>query len=468
MSMDAHAVKPAAPRRAEKSLLSDEERRRLALRKQMGKAFAWLTFSTVALALAFIAILFYDTVTDVFSWQIVEPANSGETFAWSRAPFGGERVIRLELLEAQVAQGELSPQEAREQVIEFLSDPEEKRLFEARNRVELMWYTQDGPFRWVMTSGSDDFEANIDLFGINGYLRELRDELAEEDAEELEAQQRELLSRLQNANLGWGPGFGNVGLLRASLEEGQSLYLNPWLDWSFFQQNASRNPAVAGIRTALAGTLWVVLLVILLAVPVGVGASIYLEEYAPNNRFTRFLEVNIRNLAGVPSIIYGILGLYVFVRLMNFGPSILPAALTLSLLILPVIINTGREAIRAVPSSLRQASYGLGATKWQTVSQVVLPNSIPGIVTGVILSIARAIGETAPLLLIGAAAFVPYLPDGVLSPYTVIPVQIYSWVAENDAEFRRVASAGIVTLLALLIALYSVAFYIRQRFERKW
>lgn len=466
MSMNAHATKQAAPPRAKKSLLSDEDRRRLTLRKQLGKAFAWLTLSAVVLALAFITILFYDTVTDVFSWQVVEPANSGETFAWSRAPFGGERVIRLELQEAQVAQGELSPAEAREQVDEFLNDPEEKRLFKARNRVELMWYTQDGPFRWVVTNGRDDFEANIDLFGINRYLKELRDDLVSES--ELALQQQELLDALQNARLGWGTGFGNVDLLRASLGEGQNLYLNPWLDWSFFQQNASRNPAVAGIRSALAGTLWVVLLVILLSVPIGVGAAIYLEEYARDNRFTRFLEVNIRNLAGVPSIIYGILGLYVFVRLLRFGPTILPAALTLSLLILPVIIITGREAIRAVPDSLRQASYGLGATKWQTVSRVVLPNSVSSIVTGIILAVARAIGETAPLLLIGAAAFVPYLPDGIFSPYTVIPVQIYSWVAENDAEFRRVASAGIVTLLALLIALYGVAFYVRQRFERKW
>jgi phosphate transport system permease protein len=171
------------------------------------------------------------------------------------------------------------------------------------------------------------------------------------------------------------------------------------------------------------------LVALLIAVPIGVGAAIYLEEYAPDNRFTRFLEVNIRNLAGVPSIIYGILGLYVFVRVFEFGPTILPAGLTLSLLILPVIIITGQEALRSVPDSLRQGAYGIGATKWQTVSRIVVPNAVSGIFTGVILSLARAIGETAPLLLIGAAAFVPFLPEGVFSTYTVIPVQIYSWVS---------------------------------------
>jgi phosphate transport system permease protein len=467
MSIGTPVGKAAAPPPAGKSLLDEREKQRLVVRKQLGKAYAWLTFSTVALALAFIALLFYDVVTDVFSWQVVEPANSGRTFAWSRAPLGGERVIRLELLEAQVALGELEPAEAREQVNAFLNDPEEKRLFNARNRVELMWYTEDGPFRWVVTNSRDNHEADIGLLGINAYLRRLRDGLAE-DAEVLEPQRQALLTRLQNTDLDRGFGFANLDLLRASLEEGQTLYLNPWLDASFFTQNASRTPTVAGLRTALAGTLWVTLLVILMSVPIGVGASLYLEEYAPNNRFTRFIEVNIRNLAGVPSIIYGILGLYVFVRLFNFGPSILPAALTLSLLVLPVIIITGREAVRAVPSSLRQASYGLGATKWQTVSQVVLPNAITGIVTGVILAIARAIGETAPLLLIGAAAYVPFLPSSVFDPYTVIPVQIYSWIAENNPEFRRVASAGIVTLLSLLIVLYSLAFYIRRRFERSW
>jgi phosphate transport system permease protein len=225
---------------------------------------------------------------------------------------------------------------------------------------------------------------------------------------------------------------------------------------------------MAGLGNALLGTLWVIGLVILLSLPVGVGAAIYLEEYAPDNRLTRFIEINIRNLAGVPSVVYGILGLYAFVRVFSLGPTVISAALTLALLILPVVIIAAREAIKAVPSSLRQASYGLGATKWQTVSRVVLPNAVAGIVTGMILAIARAIGETAPLLLVGAAAFIPRAPDGPLSTYTVVPIQIYSWVAENDVEFAHVASAGILVLLMVLLVLYGVAFYLRRRFERSW
>jgi phosphate transport system permease protein len=202
--------------------------------------------------------------------------------------------------------------------------------------------------------------------------------------------------------------------------------------------------------------------------PIGVGTAIYLEEYAPDNRWTRILEVNLRNLAGVPSIVYGILGLYVFVRTAGFGPSVIAAACTLSLLILPVVVIAAREAIRAVPGSLREASYGLGATKWQTVSRVVLPNAVTGIVTGVILAVARAIGETAPLLMVGGAGFVNKIPDGLLSNYSVIPTQIYSWVNAPQRAFDNVASAGIVTLLGVLILLYVLANIVRRRYERKW
>lgn len=400
-------------------LFAEDGARRTAGRRRIGRLFAALTLLPVLLALAFVAILVVDVVTDTVSWQVVRPANSGETFAWWRAPLGGERVARLEL----AAQG-LSDEEVRS----TLADTEQRRLFLARNRVELMWHTSDGPLRWVVTNSRDRRVEDLALLAGARRLDELRRELA---ADEL-------------------------------------IYLNPWLDWSFFGRNASRTPVMAGLRTALAGTLWVIGLVILTALPLGVGTAIYLEEYAADNRFTRLVEVNIRNLAGVPSIVYGILGLYVFVRLAGMGPSVLAAALTLALLILPVVVIASREAIRSVPGSLRLASYGLGATKWQTVRRVVLPNAVPGIVTGVILSVARAIGETAPLLLVGAAAFVPYLPDGLLSSYTVVPVQIYSWVSENDPEFRHVASAAILVLLGVLVILYAAAFYLRRRFERTW
>ncbi len=428
--MDAPANKQTqstTPQKNNKSLLSNEEKKRLAARKRAGKIFSVVTFIPVVLAIALIIVLFFDVITDSVSWQVMEPANSGETFAWSLAPFGqDEPILRREF----AAQGN-NPEE----VDAILNDPEEKRLFYARNRIELMWYTDEGPFRWVVTSSRDD--------NVRG-----------EDSNVLQ----------------YGPfeGWANLGEIRANLEEGQNLYLNPWLDASFFMKNSSRSPIVSGIRTALLGSFWVIGFVILFSIPVGVGAAVYLEEYAPNNLFTRFIEINIRNLAGVPSIVYGILGLYYFVRLAGMGPVVLAAAITLSLLILPVVIIAAREAIKSVPSSLRQASYGLGATKWQTVSRVVVPNSVAGMMTGVILAVARAIGETAPLLLVGAAAFVPFLPDGPFSRYTVVPIQIYSWVAENDVEFIHVASAAIIVLLVVLLMLYGFVFFIRRRFERKW
>jgi len=208
-----------------------------------------------------------------------------------------------------------------------------------------------------------------------------------------------------------------------------------------------------------------ILLVIALSVPLGVGAAIYLEEYAPDNAITRLIELNLNNLAGVPSVVYGILGLSVFVRGIGLGPVILAGALTLSLLVVPVVVIAAREAIRAVPGTLRQAAFGLGATRSQVVFKVVLPNAIAGVTTGVVLAVARALGETAPLLLVGAAAFVPRPPEGILSIFTAVPIQIYAWVSENDIEFTHVASAAIVVLLAILFVLYAFAFWLRRRFR---
>lgn len=391
-------------------------------RRRIGRAFAAVTFVPVLLALALIATLFVDVLTDAISWQVVEPRNSGQTFAWAEGfrPFGTfERVVRLDLQ----AQGQ-----TEEEIDALFSDPEALRKFRLRNRVELMFSAGGEPLRWILTNSRDDLEEDYGLF----------------------------------------EGLRRRGEIVEGLEPDQILYLNPWFDVSFFTKNASRTPVMAGLSSALLGSLWVIGLVILIALPLGLGTAVYLEEYAPDNRFTRLIEVNLRNLAGVPSIVYGILGLYLFVRLLAIGPVVLSAALTLSLLILPVVVIASREAIRAVPPSLRQASYGLGATRWQTIQRVVLPNAVGGIVTGVILSVARALGETAPLLLVGAAAFVPRLPEGPLSTYTVLPIQIFSWVAENDAEFQHVASAGIVVLLLVLLSLYALAFYLRRRFERTW
>jgi phosphate transport system permease protein len=398
---------------------SDAERRRTRAKRARGRAFVVLTFIPVVLALALVATLFTDVITDTVSWQIVEPAYTTESWSFAEgfAWFGTwENVAEKEL----IARGE--------DPASVLDDPEERRKFRLRNRVELLWSLNGQPWRYVVTNSRDD---TVDDFGLFEGLRELE-------------------------------------TIRAEVGAGQELRLNPWLDAAFFTKNASRTPVMAGLGNALLGTLWVIGLVILFSLPIGVGAAIYLEEYAPDNRLTRFIELNIRNLAGVPSVVYGILGLYAFVRVFEFGPTVLSAAMTLALLILPVVIIAAREAIKAVPPSLREASYGLGASKWQTVSRVVLPNAVGGITTGMILAVARAIGETAPLLLVGAAAFIPRAPDGPLSTYTVVPIQIYSWVAENDVEFAHVASAGILVLLMVLLVLYSVAFYLRRRFERSW
>jgi phosphate transport system permease protein len=243
-----------------------------------------------------------------------------------------------------------------------------------------------------------------------------------------------------------------------------------WLSMDLITNKASSTPEKAGLRPAILGTLWVIGLTALFAFPVGVGAAVYLEEYAPNNRWTRILKTNIANLAGVPSVVYGLLGLGVFVSWLTLGRTVLSGALTMALLILPVVIIASQEAIRAVPPSLREAAFALGATKWQVARDHVIPAAMPGILTGIILSMSRAMGETAPLLVVGAAAYVTFDPSGVMSKYTVLPVQIYQWAQRPQQDFRDLAAAAIIVLLVLLLLLNAVAIYLRQRFSKsvKW
>lgn len=295
-----------------------------------------------------------------------------------------------------------------------------------------------------------------------------------------------------------------------------SLQAVGWLNWQFLTSFDSRFPAKAGILSGILGTLWVILFTIILSVPIGVGAAVYLEEYAPDNWITRFIRTNLANLAGVPSIVYGILGLTVFVRMFGlFGPNgyieqwtgvrlggffwsehydsyliplpfgrvVMSGAMTLTLLILPVVIIASQEALRGIPSSLRHASIALGATRWQTIRHQVLPAATPGILTGLILSISRAIGETAPLVMLGAMTFVYFAPGDVDSfgylaehpeglikapfdTFTVIPIQIFNWVRQSKPEFKNVAAAGIVVLLVILLILNGIAVYLRQRSNR--
>ncbi len=240
-----------------------------------------------------------------------------------------------------------------------------------------------------------------------------------------------------------------------------------WIDWQFLTEFPSRFPEKAGIKSALWGTVWVISFTALISIPVGAAAAIYLEEYAAPTRINRFIEINIANLAGVPSIVYGILGLAIFVRWMALGRSVLAGSLTMSLLILPVIIMASREAVRAVPPSIRHAAFALGATRWQTVRHHVLPSAAPGILTGVILAMSRAIGETAPLIMIGALTYVAFVPEGPLDSFTALPIQIFNWASRPQKEFHALAAAGIVVLLVVLLAMNAAAILIRQRSQRK-
>jgi phosphate transport system permease protein len=241
----------------------------------------------------------------------------------------------------------------------------------------------------------------------------------------------------------------------------------PRLNKQFVTSFPSRRPTQAGALSAIVGSFYLMILTAVLAIPLGIGAAVYLEEYAPVNRLTRFIELNIANLAGVPSIIYGLLGLQLFVRWMRFDRSLLAGAATMALLILPVIVIAAREALKTVPMSIREASLALGATKWQTIRRQVLPLALPGILTGIILALSRAIGETAPLITIGALTYVAFLPDSLKSPFTVLPIQAFNWISRPQTEFHTNAAAAIVVMLTMLILMNAVAIWLRNRFQRR-
>ena len=241
-----------------------------------------------------------------------------------------------------------------------------------------------------------------------------------------------------------------------------------YLDWDFLSNYASRRPEDAGIKAAIYGTVWIMAIVAPVSLILGVGTAIYLEEYAPDNKFTHFIELNISNLSGVPSIVFGLLGLTVFVRLLEMGRSVLAGGLTMSLMILPVIVVSSQEAIRAIPKEQYEASYAMGATKWQTIRTVVLPAAVPGILTGSILALSRAVGETAPLLMIGAMTFIAYVPESILSGFTAMPIQIFNWAGRPQEEFQAVAAAGSIVLMLMLVIMNSLAIYIRNKFSKRY
>lgn len=240
------------------------------------------------------------------------------------------------------------------------------------------------------------------------------------------------------------------------------------IDWGFITDLPSRKPERSGIYTALMGSIWILILTTIISFPIGVAAGVYLEEYTNKSRFASILEINISNLAGVPSIIYGLLGLEVFVRIMNLGASVLAGSLTLSLLILPIIIVATREAIKAVPNSIRDASFALGASKWQTIWNQVLPASGGGILTGVILALSRAVGETAPLIVVGALAYVPFAPSNPMDEFSVLPIQIFNWISRPQHGFIENAAAAIIILLLITFVMNGIAVYFRNKWQKKW
>ena len=278
-----------------------------------------------------------------------------------------------------------------------------------------------------------------------------------------------LMRRKLSGTLFYGACIAAIGLLLVALVMllvdtfGRAA---PWLDLEFLTGAPSSRPARAGILPALVGTFEIGLIVGLVSFPIGIAAAIYLVEYATDSRLNRLLQTNISNLAGVPSIIYGILGLALFVRALALGPTILSGALTLSLLILPVVIIASIEALRAVPAAQREGAYALGATRWQMVRRSVLPAAAPGILTGVILAMARAIGEAAPLIIIGAFTFVTFLPNPIEGQYTVLPIQIYGWAQRPQADFQGISAAAIIVILVLMLVLNALALIVRARLSR--
>ncbi len=274
---------------------------------------------------------------------------------------------------------------------------------------------------------------------------------------------------LDNAFKYWGIFCTVIGLVLLSVFIGDILIDGlSRIDWSFITNLPSRKPEKSGIYTALLGSVWILLLTALIAIPIGVAAGIYLEEYSKKNKFSGLLEINISNLAGVPSIIYGLLGLEIFVRIMNLGASVLAGSLTLSLLILPIIIVATREAIKSVPRSISDASFALGASKWQTIWNQILPASSGGILTGVILALSRAVGETAPLIVVGALAYVPFAPSNPLDEFSVLPIQIFNWISRPQHGFIENAAAAIIILLLITFIMNGIAVYFRNKWQNKW
>ncbi len=449
------------------NLLSEADfKNRLSARHRRGKAWRYFYFASIVVAILALVILFLNVVNRTFGMVAVQNEVAPETLTTDGRS--------LDELNSDVLAGILQ---------EYLSRRLRVLIRDNLSVVDPALFTSL-PMREVLAGR--EFPEEMGDFTINGLIEDdwatiLSLNLSESRLRQLVLNEIVKPEILESWSL-FDSLFHRDTIEVAAAEQypGAVLEFRSWLSGDFLSNPMSSVPGDAGIRTALLGTLYMVMLTATVALPIGVGAAIYLEEYAGDNLLNRILETNIRNLAGVPSIIYGLLGLAIFVRALEAltsgavfgvtdsnGRTILAAAFTLALLVLPIIIINAQEALRAVPWSIREASYGLGATQWQTIWRQVLPAALPGILTGAILSVSRAIGETAPLIVVGASTFIVLDPDSPFSKFTALPIQIFQWTSRPQEQFRDIAAAAIIVLLVLLLAMNATAIILRNRYSRR-
>lgn len=480
----------------------EELKQNVEKRQRVAAIWQYILFGSTIIGLFVLATLLYRVIDQSLGVVAVQNTVDPTTLELPNGEELGERPIEeltqqelVGILERYAEESGALRRLNREEPFAERSQADLLRLLERevlQPEVVKSWHMHERFFNYGMPNGIRAYVEPVTEDMITGLSKEelieilrapahTNDSIQEKDRERSfeerpEAEVRELI-QLEVINP--GPEYP-----RAELE------FRSWVSWEFLTSPMDSTPALAGVRTAVLGSLWVMLITFLVAFPLGVGAAIYLEEYASETRndtlrrINAIIQTNINNLAGVPSIIYGMLGLAVFVRAMagltsgqifGFGGdadtangrTILSAGLTLALLILPIMIINAQEAIRAVPRSLRQASFGLGATRWQTIWNHVLPNALPGILTGTILGMSRAVGETAPLIVVGASTFIVTDPDGPFSKFTALPILIYNWTARPDDQFRNAAAAGIVILLIVLLSMNAAAIILRNRFQRR-
>ncbi|GAB4339753.1 MAG: hypothetical protein Kow00117_20570 [Phototrophicales bacterium] len=448
-------------------MINDDKsfKKRLARRNMYGSISAAFFFVANLIGLILIAALFLHIINQSMGYVVYVNRVEPETLS--------ERPLE-DLSEEELGQLILQNQPARIRVYirDYLSRVSNDEFAEAT--VGAILRGREYPPEWENIPLRDlEHEQQLELLYRNMNQRQMLNLVVENIVQPTAAKSWRLFESL----------FNSDDIKQQAAEEfpNGDLKFHSWLNWDFLTRSVTSSATTTGLKTALLGSFWIISITAVTALILGVGAAIYLEEYASDNWLNRAIEINIRNLAAVPSVIYGMLGLAVFARALgeitsgavfgvtdSNGRTVLSAALTLAILILPILIVNAQEALRAVPSSIREGSYGMGATRWQTVSRQVLPAALPGIMTGVILSMSRAIGETAPLLVVGASTFIGIDPNGPFSKFTVVPIQIYEWTNLPDQTFKSVAAAAIIAMLFVLLLLNAIAIILRNRYSRSF